>query len=510
MKQAAKRSRPAKDSVARIGLWSSLFLGTFALLFVGRSHTWTTGDTKGLVSGIPAMNRCLARGIFWHCNRYATERHLLPVSKFPLLQALPSSVLHSLGLSQSEIIGALQWINDVAIVISVSVVIRWFYRQTGQGGAVVAGLVLVPGMLVAYSVQTFSELLAAAVMMALVISGLRADRVSPYLLPLAVVATISKETAAPFVLAFGLAAITLSPARPPDRRRGVRILTTGVVLGLLLNISFNMFKYGTLLNHVYLNEPRSSHAMAAINVLALLVAPNAGIVWFWPGVAIAGGILLTRRRRSRRSTAEHSLVSRQRRVLAAAIITASAFLAYVVSLSLWWDPTGWYSWGPRLLLPAAAPTIVLAMACIAEDRNFGRRWLRLPAALPLGLLSVGILVPTMGASFGTENQSSMFYATWSYRPECQAQVATPGSKIYESCERTEEWRPVGIPLVESVPRSFWGQEGYWLALASACLAVGFALVSGRRGMTLRDDGLDPMAALVGQRLINPDQIQEMA
>lgn len=341
-------------------------------------------------------------------------------------------------------------------------------------------------MLVAYSVQTFSELLAAAVLMSLVIAGLCADRASLYLLPLAVVATISKETAAPFVLAFGLAAIILSPARPALRRRAVVLLIIGVALGLLLNISFNVFKYGTFLNHAYLSEPRSSHLMAAINVVALLVSPNAGIVWFWPGVAIAGGILVTRIRRGMRFAKMDRQVPNRRRVLAAAVITTSAFLAYVVSLSLWWDPTGWYSWGPRLLLPAAAPTIVLALACIA-GAGLGRAWLKLPVAIPLGILAIAILVPTMGSTFGTENQSSMYYATWSYRPECLPQEATPGSRNYESCERTEQWRPVGMPLVESIPRSFSGHEGYWPALSDAGLAVILAIASGRRSLKKWDD-----------------------
>jgi hypothetical protein len=508
MRQAARSRFPDKEALVRVGLWSSLLLATFALLFVGRSHTWTTGDTKTLVSGIPAMNRCLSHGVFWNCNHYAASNHLLPVSKFPLLQSLPSSVLHSVGFTQPAIIGALQWINDFAIIISIALVIRWFYRRSATGGAVICGLLLVPGMLIAYSVQTFSELLAAAVFMGLVISGLRSDRVSPYLLPLAVIATLSKETAAPFVLAFGLAAITLSAARPPVRRRSVVTLISGVLLGELLNISFNLFKYGTLLNHVYLNEPRSSHVMAVINVAALLIAPNAGIIWFWPGVAIAGGILFFQVYRSCRSGDGDLEVSNRRRVAAAAAITGAAFLAYVVSLALWWDPTGWYSWGPRLLLPAAAPTIVLALACIPE-LALGRRWLRLRVAIPVGLLAIAILVPTMGTSFGTENQSSMYYATWSYRPECVPQIATPGSRIYESCERTEQWRPVGMPLVESIPRSLWGQEGYWLALACACFAVFFALLSGRRSVRRSGEELSPLA-LLDQSTATQRQIPEPA
>ena len=156
------------------------------------------------------------------------------------------------------------------------------------------------------------------------------------------------------------------------------------------------------------------------------------------------------------------------------------FGAHVVSLSLWWDPTGRVSWGPRLLLPAAAPTIVIALSALRMT-EVGRGRLRPSLALPLAVVSIVVLVPTLGAAFGSgKSQSSMLYATWSHRPNCTPDRARPGTKLYESCERTEDWRLVGMPLVESVPRGLWGQEGHWVALASASIAVILALRRGRR------------------------------
>ena len=76
------------------------------------------------------------------------------------------------------------------------------------------GLLFIPGLLLASSIQTFSEPLAVVLITGVIVSGLHSDRVSPQLLPVAVAATITRETAAPFVMAFGLVAVALSHASP--------------------------------------------------------------------------------------------------------------------------------------------------------------------------------------------------------------------------------------------------------------------------------------------------------
>lgn len=468
----------------RFGMWLTIFMVTASLLFVGRTHTWTTGDTTALVQGNRAVIHCLDKGIFWNCNHYAANHQIAQTSFYPLLQSIPVALLSVIGLAGPQIIGTLQWINDAAIIGSLGVVLLWCYRRSGILLAVVGGLLLIPGMLLAYSVQTFSEPLAAAFFMSLVVCALSRHRVSPYLLPLAILCTVTKETAAPFVLAFGVSAIAISGAPARISRSAVVRLVCGALLGELLNIGFNLFKYGTILNHPYLSNPRSTGGMVGINFVALLISPNGGIIWFWPGVGVALLVLLTTLIRIQPLRVDPAGPFDPRRLKASAIIALLGLGFYLVSLSLWWDPMGWYSWGPRLLLPAAAPLIVIGIA-LAAQRGLIEVWFKARIAIPLGILSIAILVPTLGASFGTEHQSSMFYATWAQRPECVPPKVVPGSAVFQSCQITEQWRLTGMPLIECVPRTWNGQEGYWLALVCASCAVAFSLAYGKLSLRAR-------------------------
>lgn len=478
------RHDAAVRSGVRIGMWLTLVIAAFSVLFVGRTHTWTTGDTAALVKGNTAVNHCLGKAIFWNCNHYAATHHLPLATFFPLLQSGPVTLLSAIGLSGPQIIGALQWVNDVAILGSLGVAILWCYRRSGTPLAVVGGLLLIPGMLVAYSVQTFSEPLAAAFFVCLVVCALRRDRVSPYLLPLALLSTITKETSGPFVVAFGVSAIALSGAAPRVCRGALLRLASGAVLGELLNTGFNLFKYGTILNHPYLSNPRSTGGMVGINFVALLISPDGGVIWFWPAVGIALLLLVTTLVRTRPQLEPGSESSDPRRLKAAALIALLGLVLYLVSLSFWWDPMGWYSWGPRLVVPVAAPLIVLSVA-LAAERGLTHLWFKARVAAPLCLVSIGILVPTFGASFGTEHQSSNFYATWGQRPECVPQKLVEGSALFESCQVTEQWRLTGIPLIDSIPRTWDGQEGYWLSLVCASCAVILSAVHGRLSLRVR-------------------------
>jgi hypothetical protein len=423
----------------------------------------TSGDTTVLVRGAPTIITCLRHGVFTSCLHYSETHHIAGVSKFPLLQTVPALFFHGLGLAQAGVVTGLRWLSFFAVLGLAVAVGRWCYRRSGLPLAVLGLLMLVPGMMLAYSVQSLAEALAATALSAVVLCSLRADKVSPWLIPAAVVATVSKETAAPFVFLFGLAAIVASGAPARVGRRAVAALAIGAGVGLLLNAAFNLFRYDSLINIVYWHEARSSLGMVPVTTGALLVSPNGGIIWFWPGVAVAMGILV------------YKLFARDRgdplrdRRRAAAALGLLSFVGYAVSLADWWDPMGWYAWGPRLFAPAACALVVLALGTVKVNRAWQPRWtLRLGA---LGVASALVLLPSLAVVFGLAHQSSMIDATRKYRPVCQ-QRNPAGSALWGSCFRTEQWRMVDMPLTSSVPKSV-RYDRYWLtfALASATLFV---------------------------------------
>lgn len=59
--------------------------------------------------------------------------------------------------------------------------VAWSYRRSGTPLAVLCGVLIVPGMLLPYTAQSFGEPLAVAAFGALVLAALRCDQVSKLL-----------------------------------------------------------------------------------------------------------------------------------------------------------------------------------------------------------------------------------------------------------------------------------------------------------------------------------------
>jgi hypothetical protein len=474
--KSQQRIRPdTVTSVAALSLLGLLLaLATTLLLFLTKRPLTVQGDTIALVRGIPAIGHCLGHAVLFRCNQYVAAHSALghpvtPITLYPLIQTVPAVLMYASGLSQLDIREGLGWINFIAVIVVASVILRWSYRRGGLSLAVVAGLLLLPGMLLAYSVQTLGEPLAAVAFIAVVLAALRPDSVSRFLLPFAIIATISKETAAPFVVLYGFAAIMLSGARPATKRGALGRLLMGVATGVALDAGFNVFRYGSVLNRAYLNIPHTlDGAAVGANSLALLVSPNGGIFWFWPGVGISLIALILA---AVRWPAWRAADLEPHHVRTGVVIALVAFVGYGVFLGMWSDPMGWYAWGPRLFIPGAAPLVVLALPLIGP--RLRQVWLSVPVIMSMSIAAMVVLLPTIGIisdGFAFNKEMAMALATVRYRPECHDRTATADS-LWESCQRTEEWRMVGMPLVDAVPTSFSAHRVYWVAVASAEAAI---------------------------------------
>lgn len=140
-------------------------------LFVARAsrRDWITGDTGALVSGLPAISRCLRQVRLVDCNGLPGLHGA--VSKFPLIQMVPAYVLHAGGLSDAHVIAGLIALNIVAVLCFSITLARWSYRRGGIPLATLAMLLLVPGLLLAYAGQSFGEALAAVAFGSAVLSA---------------------------------------------------------------------------------------------------------------------------------------------------------------------------------------------------------------------------------------------------------------------------------------------------------------------------------------------------
>jgi hypothetical protein len=246
------------------------------------------------------------------------------------------------------------------------------------------------------------------------------------------------------------------------------------------------------LNHGYLSVPRSPRSMIPLNLAALLVSPNGGVTWFWPGVTIAVGLLVVCVIRPNPSGTLHP-----RRMRSGALLGLAAFVGYAIGLAYWSDPFGWYAWGPRLLMPAAGPLVALAVAVIA----YGRFKPLLRSAwvwIALGLVAMAVLTPTLGNVFVVHTQDSMIYARYAdYRPPHRCHTF--------GCSLIDEWRPKGNPLVGGLPINIarWQVPGggpvyrlkvfnggslplFWVAFTASAGSILIWSVYGRRSIDRGD------------------------
>lgn len=447
-------------------LWASTVCTATLLLARSSQHDWIDGDTRSVVAGLPAISRCLGAGRLVDCNRLAG----LPgggVSKYPLIQTVPGYLLHEAGLSPASVVGGLITINSIAVVGFAVALARWAHRRSGTPLAVIATLLLLAGMLVAYAAQSFGEGLAAVAFGAVALAGMRTDRVSPYLLPAAATATITKEVAAPLVACFAAAAILIGAARLEVARPAFVRAAMGIGIGLLANATFNEFRYGSLINRPYLDEGYAPRHAVPVNAAGLLVAPNGGIIWFWPGAVAAALVLAVAAVRRSESTSSRI----------GALVGLIGAGGAVVSGAAWWDPFGWYSWGPRLLVPAATATVALAVGVLSRQ-DIRRTWLSTTGLVAIGLVSFAVLLPTVGSVFTAGgSQIDNFRATWVSRPDCDTRTRLP-TQLQQSCTTTEAWEMSSTPLANAIPtaRSFTEHGdvlvlAYWIAMASTGITV---------------------------------------
>jgi hypothetical protein len=141
--------------------------------------------------------------------------------------------------------------------------------------------------------------------------------------------------------------------------------------GLLLWAFFDLLRFGRL-GGGYVNEHFDYPFFTGL--LRMTMLPNKGLLFYAPLAVLSPlGLLLFRRRDARFAWA-----------LAA---SAAAILA---ATSAWWAWDGQAAWGPRLLVPALPPVIVLAGLAIAEGG---------PRARAAGVLlaAAGVLVNALGA-----------------------------------------------------------------------------------------------------------------
>jgi hypothetical protein len=308
---------------ARIRLVHFAALSVFLL-----THHRFAWDTRALVRGASEIWSCVAEGRSGSC---------LAARDFPPFQYVVAVPLKALGLPD----GALYHLFALGSVAAFLAAWVWLIRRQrdlDEPRAWAMELLLLSGPLLWYASSTFNEMVAAALALffahALAEGPHRRASGRARLVGLSFLCAITKEVAAPFL---GLMAIGFG-----RDRRAIFSVLLGTASGVALNAGFNVFRYGTWRNVVNL-DPALRVPDVVIRerfVESLWLAPNGGIVWFWPSLALVLAVLLPA-----------LIVAPVGRRRLQAIVLVGCLYALTRGLSSWYAPFGWEAWGPRLVLP---------------------------------------------------------------------------------------------------------------------------------------------------------------
>jgi hypothetical protein len=403
-------------------------VGTVVILALG--HPSVHGDPGQVVRGAGGIVDCLRNRHLVHCDGYVVHRrsgdYVVSVQPFPLLQYVPATALRAVGLSMASAIRAFMILNGASLIAIIGLSRRVLKRLAAPLWAPLVTAILIASPLLWYGRTALGEELAAAVVLGAVVAVLLDAR--PLIIGLLVaVACITKETNPPFVLALALICLLAhGTGTAPDRRRRLVAIIVGTILGAGLNSAFNIFRFGTVRNTVYMQ-----HRLYAPNVSVVardffvqLFAPNGGLAWFWPlaPVAILSVAIVCYRSPG---------PMRWRRLAAPAV--AVLFVGQILLLSTWWTPFGWYAWGPRLVLPLIPGMLVAA--CVLGARDATRivaRFLTSWWLGPVALLAVAIGLPQAVALFHGLAVTQFFS-----HPLCvNVGIVTAPTRFYECFQQT--------------------------------------------------------------------------
>jgi hypothetical protein len=335
----------------RLALAFSSFVLLALVLFLMRRPSFEGDSLVAIQNGLD-IRHCLQAGHVGLCPEGG---------QFPLYQLIPAFLLGILGINAGAI-------AHVFCYLSFTLFVAWFFvfrwALSGRQAQLwsLAALVLTSGYDIRYSNSTFGEVLAASLVLGMVAGCLRGKTL---LTAACLFGTIlTKDTALPFAALLLASAWVLAPAKA-GKPAALPVLIAGV-LGFALVLAFNDFRYGSFFNQHYLQpqfivkDVRTQASFFA----AIWFSPSGGLVFFWTSFVatlLSASFLVFRR-------------ASEAKLRALALLGVwSVLFGLTLGFSKWWAPLGWYSWGPRLMLPWLPASLLLSIYAAAPDFE---RWVR--------------------------------------------------------------------------------------------------------------------------------------
>jgi hypothetical protein len=462
-----------------------LYVALLALDGLRRGHI-DNGDSALLVHGASEVLSCLRHGVLSSCGLIAGTNQTT-VGPYPLIQYLPAVAMTGLEIDDRLVLRGLAGLNLLALVGSMAFTWRTFWRRDDWRWLAPVAIVLIIGGPVSYYATTsFGEMLAASMVLSAVLAAYHHSTTPTFLFSM--LATMSREILAPFVLILTTIAAFANntKAEPGDRWRSVLTGVLGSLAGVVFNLAFNYFRYGSIENVFYLDPTfRVPDSETALSFFAMLnVAPAGGILFFWPlaVVVLTLGLVVAALR----------ILSRPRNLGAwlPMVLLVLTYAGFVGGLSFWVSPFGWIAWGPRLTIPVVPALVVTSLIVLAPLTPRAARWVSdrgiwLP--LTIGLMTVALSLPQLAGPWTYPEVIASLTAPDRVCPALTEIVIQEDPELYYRCIPHIAWRLRPSWLDDALSA---GGSSAWLARTLGAAAIGALCIAALRRLHV-DRGAEP-------------------
>jgi hypothetical protein len=464
----AQVARRAGNRNVLVATWACIALLVILVIATAIPRPSVRGDSASVVRGSQVVLDCIDHAHFTNCDVLARRLDPVPnpklVGPFPLLQYTIGIPLRQLGMNIESTVRGLITVNLFALVAILALAWGTLRRHTPKLWAPIGIVVLLASPLLWHARVAFGEELAAALILAVVAAAF--GRTHPLVLgALVVAACITKETAPPFVAALAVICVLAGPAAEATVRR-VQLKTIGIatVIGIALNAGFNIFRYGTFRNTNYTRDALSTTdpSIVSMQFVSQWFSPNGGLVFYWP---LAPILVLTLA-----IVAFRKGEPGWRRLAVPAL--AVLMFGQMLSLAIWFSPFGWYSFGPRLILPFMPAIIVASCVLAAPVATDGlARFLRSIWLWPAAIATILVGLPQAIVLFHAQIVPEFFA-----QPLCTDAPIIGAAARYYKCQNATAWtkKPWFLQLAMHGLDSW---RGWLAAIAFAGAVGGMALVA---------------------------------
>ena len=418
---------------------------SFTFLFVvWIAYPWVFGDTPFVLDGTNAFVNCLSQHQFHACGFTGKLNYwglMSPIGDWPLHQHVPDLISVELGAQSHPTRTRVLELLNVAGVGASLLLARIVLVRVGQAFWFPAfALVVLSSPILWWARTTAGEVFASGLLVCLV-----AAAVLPAPAVLVAVAafgaSLTKETSYPFVAALCFLGLVLA-----RRRTGKPIRThvicgaVGVALAFAATSFFNIVRYGSVLNTNTLNP--QLHTLGVWRKLeyaaGVIVAPNGGILVFWPAATVLLLACLA------------PLASRRRSDVWPSVVLLVSLAGLAIGFASWWTPFGWFAYGPRLILPWLPPLVLIGLVAYGEAlrpklRRLLRPWWALIAVFAVVL---AFTLPSIGEMWRPHEIDAFF----AQAPKPCTFPWLEGAAQWHTCQQRLMWseRPMGLYTARGV------------------------------------------------------------